>query len=107
MAACWSFILHHTSHSTYFWNMAACHFIIPFSGNSMEVLQKARSAVEQQGGAFDGDANTGNFQVSVFGSTINGSYTVAGQSLDIVILTKPFLIPCRTIEGFLKNQMGG
>lgn len=83
----------------------ACNFSIPFSGAADDVLSKAKSAVEGQGGNFKGDTNSGNFDVSVFGSTIVGSYAVNGQDLDIVISDKPFLIPCSTIEGFLKNKI--
>lgn len=83
----------------------ACKFSIPFSGSADQILAKAKSAVEGQGGKFEGDTNSGNFDVSVFGSTIGGSYTVTGQELNLVISDKPFLIPCSTIEGFLKNKI--
>ena len=85
--------------------MSACNFSIPFSGSPEEVLGKARSFMQSQGGNFDGDTNNGNFNASVFGNTIAGSYTVTGQTLNIVIDSKPFMIPCSTIEGFLKNQI--
>lgn len=85
----------------------ACNFTIPFSGAPESVLNKAKAAVQSQGGNFNGDTNSGDFHVSVFGNTIAGTYTVAGQDLNIVITDKPFLIPCGTIEGFLKNQIGG
>lgn len=83
----------------------ACEFSIPFSGESATVLSKARSAVEGQGGTFTGDATGGAFDVSVVGNTIKGSYTVSGQNLTITIHSKPFFLPCSTIEGFLKNQL--
>ena len=86
--------------------MSACNFSIPFSGSPETVLAKAKSTVQNQGGTFTGDTNSGNFSVSVFGNAIVGSYTVNGQELAIVIDSKPFLIPCSTIEGFLKNQIG-
>lgn len=86
--------------------MAACNFSIAFNGTATEVFNKAKSSVERQGGTFNGDEASGNFNVSVFGNTIAGSYTVTGQNMDVVIDTKPFLIPCSTIEGFLKNQIG-
>ncbi len=46
-------------------DMAACNFSIPFSGDPQQVMNKARSAVQGQGGNFDGDINGGNFNVSV------------------------------------------
>ncbi|HUP13478.1 MAG TPA: hypothetical protein VM187_14740, partial [Niastella sp.] len=83
----------------------ACQFSIPFSGTPANVLQKAQTAVEGQGGNFTGDSTSGAFDVTVFGNTIKGRYTVAGQNLEIDILSKPFFLPCNTIEGFLKNQL--
>ncbi len=85
--------------------MSACNFTIPFSGEAESILRKAKSTVESQGGSFTGDVASGNFDVSVFGNTIAGSYNVAGQSLDIVIDSKPFLVPCSTIESFLTKQL--
>ncbi len=85
--------------------MAACNFSIPFTGDALQVLNKARSTVQSQGGNFNGDINGGTFNVTVFGNTIAGSYFVTGQNMDIVIDSKPFLIPCSTIESFLKGQI--
>jgi hypothetical protein len=87
--------------------MAACNFSIPFSGSAQELIDKARTSIQGQGGTFDGDTNTGNFRISALGSTIAGSYSVAGQVMKIVIDTKPFLLPCSSLEGLLKNQLGG
>lgn len=85
--------------------MAACNFSIPFSGPVETVISKARTAVQSQGGNFTGDSTGGSFDVSVFGNTIKGTFTPRGQVLEIAILAKPFLIPCSTIEGFLKGQL--
>lgn len=84
----------------------SCNFKIPFSGSAEEVLNKAKSTVQSQGGNFSGNFNAGNFDVTVFGNTIKGSYTVEGSDLDIVIDSKPFLLPCSTIESYLKGQLG-
>jgi hypothetical protein len=65
--------------------MADCNFSIPYSGTPDQVMIKAREAVLKHSGSITVDDNCGNFQVSVFGSTIEGTYTVAGQSLYIVI----------------------
>ena len=83
----------------------ACDFSLPFSGSPEDVLAKARKAVEGQGGSFTGDTNRGDFQVSVFGNKIIGNYTVGGQTLNINITDKPFMVPCNAIESFLKNQL--
>ncbi len=85
--------------------MSTCNFSIPFSGDVETILAKAKSAVESQEGIFSGDINAGNFEVTIFGNTIRGNYTVAGQNLNITITHKPFLIPCSTIESFLKSKI--
>ncbi len=83
----------------------SCKFKIPFTGSLEQSLNKARSAVEGQGGTFSGDETFGNFEVSVMG-TIKGSYTVLGNELDIVIDSKPLFVSCGMIEGFLKSKIG-
>jgi hypothetical protein len=84
--------------------MAKCNFSISFSGPAENVLSKAKTAVERQGGNFTGDASNGNFSINVFG-TISGSYTVADSQLNITIEDKPMMIPCSAIETVLKNQI--
>ena len=83
--------------------MSKCSFSIPFSGSPEDVFNKAKAAVEKQGGSFNGDAGSGSFSISVFG-TINGSYSVSGQQLNIEIEDKPMMIPCAAIENALKSQ---
>jgi hypothetical protein len=84
--------------------MSKCNFSISFSGSPQDVFNKARAAVEKQGGSFNGDANGGNFSINVFG-TISGSYTVSDGQLNIVIEDKPMMIPCGAIENVLKSQI--
>ena len=83
----------------------ACDFSIPFSGDAETIVAKARGAVQSQGGHFDGNANNGDFTVSVFGNKIAGTYSVNGQTLQINITDKPFMVPCSAIESFLKGQL--
>ena len=85
--------------------MSKCNFSIGFSGTPEEVYNKAKSAVEKQGGTFTGDVNSGSFSINVFGN-ISGSYTVSGSQLNIVIEEKPMMIPCTAIENVLKSQIG-
>lgn len=85
--------------------MASCNFSIPFTGETQTVIDKSKAAVEKQNGTFTGDTNLGNFSVSFFGQEIIGSYTVSGNDLQIVIESKPFMVPCNAIENFLKSQI--
>ncbi len=83
----------------------SCKFSIPITTSAETMLEKAKRAVQSQGGEFNGDTNSGSFSVKVMG-TIQGSYTVSGNELLITIEDKPMFIPCATIESFLKNQIG-
>lgn len=85
--------------------MSACNFNIAFSGSPEEVFQKAKKSVESQGGTFTGDTNGGSFELSIFGNSISGGYTVSGNELNVVIEEKPFLVPCSMIESFLQKQL--
>jgi hypothetical protein len=84
----------------------ACRFTIPFTGKPGDVLSRAKTAIQSQRGALNGDDSAGDFNVSVLGNTIRGTYSIAGSDLDVVIESKPFLIPCSTIESFLKSKIG-
>lgn len=83
----------------------ACQFSVTINDSVETTLGKARSAIEGQNGIFNGDENSGNFEVTVFGNTIKGSYEVAGQILNLLITDKPFFVPCSTIESFLVKQI--
>lgn len=85
--------------------MSACNFSIPFSGAAETILAKAKAAVESQNGDFTGDVNSGNFEVSVFANLIKGHYNISGQTLNLTITDKPFLIPCGTIESLLRSKI--
>ena len=83
----------------------SCNFSITFSGSPASIVNKAKTAVTSQGGNFQGDEGSGQFKLSVFGATIGGSYTITGQELQVIIDDKPFLVPCSTIEGYLKKEL--
>ena len=85
--------------------MSACTFSIPFSGEAETILNKAKATIESQNGNFSGDTTSGNFDVTVFANTIKGTYNVVGKNLNLTITEKPFLIPCSTIESFLKSKI--
>jgi hypothetical protein len=85
--------------------MSACNFNIPIPGSPEETLNRAKAAIEKQGGNFTGNEQSGQFDVNVIGNTIAGSYTIKGNELAIIIDTKPFFIPCDTVEAFLKSKL--
>ncbi len=85
--------------------MSNCNFTIPFTGDPSSILSKARAAVEAQNGVFNGDANSGTFEVTILSNTVTGEYTILGQVMNLKIFNKPFFVPCSTIEGFLRSKM--
>lgn len=85
--------------------MSACNFTIPFSGSPVDVLQKAQAAIRDQGGLFLGDATSGIFELTVLGSSIKGSFNISGQDLNVAIDSKPFMIPCSTIQSYLTKHL--
>lgn len=85
--------------------MADCNFSIGFTGSAADMVAKIKSQIEQQGGSFNGDENSGSFSVKVLGSTIAGSYTITGSEINITITDKPFFISCSQIESFLKGHI--
>lgn len=85
--------------------MADCNISIPFTDSVSGALAKAKAAIENQNGSFNGDDNSGNFDVTFLGNTIKGSYSVTGQTLNLVITNKPFFIPCSTIESLLLKEI--
>ena len=85
--------------------MADCNISIPFTDSVSGALAKAKAAIENQNGSFNGDDNSGNFEVTFLGNTIKGSYSVTGQTLNLVITNKPFFVPCSTIESLLLKEI--
>lgn len=83
----------------------SCKFQLPFSEPVEDALQKARSAVESQNGIFNGDVQSGDFELTVFGNFIKGNYTIEGQVLNLEVTDKPFFVPCAMIESFLKKEI--
>ena len=85
--------------------MAACNFTINLSGSATDLVQSIEAKIVKQGGTFSGDATGGSFGVSLFGSTISGSYNISGQQMIVIIDKKPFLISCNQIQSYLESNL--
>ena len=85
--------------------MSKCSFTIPFKGLPETIINKAKSAIQGQGGSFNGDDLSGNFSVQVLGN-ISGTYSIAGNEMTVDIDSKPLFIGCGQIESFMRNQFG-
>lgn len=85
--------------------MTDCHFSIPFTVSTEEILAKAKTFIEKKEGRFLGDENSGEFELSFMGMTAGGTYKVSGNELLVSIHSKPFFIPCETVENYLKSKL--
>ena len=85
--------------------MSDCNISLPFTGSVSATIEKAKSAIESQNGIFKGDEKSGEFEVTVFGNSIKGSYNITGQTLNLVVTNKPFFVPCSTIESLLRKEI--
>ena len=85
--------------------MSKCNFSINFSGSADALIQKARAAITNTGGNFDGDASSGGFIISTPLGEVSGFYTVQDQIFQISIEDKPFLVSCNKIETTLKDYL--
>jgi len=73
-------------------------FPIPADRTAAELLAHAKEAGRARGVVFHGDATAGRFQ-----GPAEGTYTVVGQELTIVVEKKPAFVPWRLIENALKD----
>ena len=78
-------------------------FDITVSGELAGVLDQVRSNIVGAGGAFSGDASSGEFSGPTAVGIVKGSYTVRGGVVTVTITDKPFLVPCSTIESKVRD----
>ncbi len=87
--------------------MASCNpFKVDFSGSAQDLFNKISTLIHQHGGTISGGPSGGTFsvQVPVFG-TVAGTFSVSGQTCTIHITQRSFLLPCSTIESFVKSHI--
>ena len=88
--------------------MASCKpFTVTVAGDVAAAIDKARQQITANGGTFAGDATAGtvSLKVPVLG-TVRGEYAASGQTLTVTITDRPFLAPCGTIEGRIRQFFG-
>jgi len=81
--------------------MAACDLNINLTQPAADVVRKLKAKVIAQGGTFTGNEISGNIHVPIMGSHVSGTYTIAGQQMNMLIDHKPFFLSCSQIEGVL------
>lgn len=85
--------------------MAKCNISIDFNGNPDELIRSAEQAISGAGGSFSGSNSAGDFSINSPLGKVSGTYTVLGQSFNISITDKPFLVSCSRIEDELRKQI--
>ena len=85
--------------------MSDCNINIPFQQPVAVVISKAKAAIESYNGTFNGDDTSGDFGITVYGNTVKGTYSIAGQVMNLIITHKPFFVPCSTIENLLLKEI--
>ncbi len=85
--------------------MPDCRFSIVFTGTTEDILAKAKALVERKEGRMSGDDKSGEFELSFLGMAAGGTYTITGQELQVIIHTKPFFVPCETVENYFKSKL--
>lgn len=85
--------------------MAKCNFSIDFEGPIAPLIEKASNEIIAAGGSFNGDINSGSFQIPTPLGKVSGSYTVRGNAINFEITNKPIVISCAKIEAELRKRL--
>ncbi len=87
--------------------MGACErFEFSIPGDVRDFFGKLGLMVAEHQGTLNGDETGGTFSVSLsIVGTIEGRYSVSGQMASVQITRRPFLLPCKTIESFVKSRV--
>jgi len=84
----------------------SCQFSINYPGPKDEIIQKLQQAVVSTGGRFNGDTSNGMFEGNTPVGDFSGRYTINGDTVDVVIDKKPWLVSCSRIESEINNYLG-
>jgi hypothetical protein len=84
-----------------------CNFSINYPKSKEELVTQLKSAILSQANAhFEGDNTTGAFAFTAMSFNIAGNYVIEGDSIDVNIIDKPFLVPCSKIESEIRKYLG-
>jgi len=86
--------------------MAVCDFTYKLTVPPAELLQEITGLVQGFKGDFQGDEQSGTFQLDIMGKIV-GKYQITGDQVHIEILEKPFLIGSGIINQTIKDYLRG
>ena len=78
-------------------------FDIPMPADLQATLRHLESALQTQGGSFEGNASAGRFSGVTPVGTLEGKYSVEGNAIRVTITSKPMMAPCGTIESKIRG----
>jgi hypothetical protein len=82
-----------------------CNFSIDFTGSATHVITRAKQAIENARGTFNGNENSGNFTINTPVGNIQGAYTIMGSTMQVSVTDKPFFLSCDKIKEELKKRL--
>jgi len=83
--------------------VAKCSFSFGFPISADELIGRIDTAMRGAGGEFSGDTASGFYSVPTPLGSIEGSYAVSGQTIQIDVLEKPVILTCGLIEKKLRQ----
>jgi hypothetical protein len=80
-----------------------CTFSVPFQLSPDEIISKLSSTILSNKGSFEGNNSSGSLKVPTPIGSVSATYQVSGQSMNVTITNKPFLLSCGQIESYIKQ----
>ena len=77
----------------------AATFSLPFQGDPVQLVNRAKQVAAQNHVQFDGDERYGTFS----GDGVAGTYSVHGQTVTVTINRKPFFITMAVIQNHVEQ----
>lgn len=82
-----------------------CNFSIDFTGSAANIITKAKQAIENAKGTFNGNESNGNFIINTPVGNVQGAYTITGSTMHVSVTDKPFFVSCDMIKEELKKRL--
>jgi len=82
----------------------ASKFTLNYSGDKEQLLSKIKNAIGDKG-SLSGDNQLGNFKGSTPLGSIEGSYSIDGDTITVNISDKPFLLSTGTIQSEFEKAL--
>ncbi|WGQ10683.1 hypothetical protein QG516_03315 [Pedobacter gandavensis] len=83
-----------------------CNFYIEYPESKNEMVDQLKAAIEvQTDGLFQGNTLAGEFSFSAKGFKLAGTYRITGDTIQVEITNKPWLLSCRKIEAEIRKYL--